>query len=263
MDGKFLIYSSISHNDSAGKNGIWRIVPDGSREEQIFSGVAEHPKWSPDGRFIVFDGDFGKSIKMIPADGGKPLSIIPDSIGIMNGGLPCWSPDGSKIAFIAGATLNLCVADIKTGAIKKIFRMDGKIPMPGCWSRDGEHILIALMDRESRKSAMWKISSDGKEKKQINGHHQGLYRYIELSPDGSLIIYAAMEENELELWVMPAEGGKTMPLIVSHPGHNECPSWSPDGKRIAFTSTRSGNFDVWITDVNIDRIKKRLLVSTE
>jgi TolB protein len=118
--------------------------------------------------------------------------------------------------------------------------------------------LVALLDKQSRKSTIWKISADGKEKKQITGHHDGLYRYLALSPDGALLVYAALEESELGLWVMPAEGGKSIPLVVTHPSHNESPAWSPNGKKLAFTSTRAGNFDIWLIDLDPAKVKKEL-----
>lgn len=206
-DGKSIIYQHTDMNDTIGKNGLWKVLQDGTGAKQIFKGVAEHPKWSPDNRFIVFDADTGKSIHMLPVEGGSPIRFLPDSIRIMNGGLPSWSPDASKIVFIEGSTVSLCIYDTKTGTIKRIFYEEGMLPLPGCWSPDGKSVLIALMDRESRKSTIWKISVDGKEKKQISGHHENFYRHLAISPDGSLLIYAAMEGGYLGLFIMPSEGG--------------------------------------------------------
>jgi TolB protein len=257
-DGKSLVHSSFSWKDTVGRNGIWRITLDNMESKQVFPGVAEHPKLSPDGRSIVFDADTGSSMRMIAAEGGAPKKFIPDSIGIHNGGLPCWSPSGSHIAFKEGATSWLCVYDFKSGGVEKIFHEEGMLPLPGCWSRDGKSILVALMDRKTRKSTIWKISLDGKEKQQITEHHDAFYRYLALSPDGSLLAYAAMEGRDLGLWIMPAQGGKSLRLAVTHPGHNESPAWSPDGKKLAFTSTRSGNFDIWLMELNAEQLKKEL-----
>jgi Tol biopolymer transport system component len=256
-DGKSIIYQFTDLNDSTGNNGLWLISQDGTGAKQIFNGLAEHPEWSPDGRYIVFDADTGKSIKMIPAAGGTPVDFLPDSIQIKNGGLPCWSPDASQIAF-KDADYSLCICHLKSGKISRIYREQGIVPLPGGWSGDGKYVLTAFMDRQTRKSTIWKISSDGKERKQITGHLDNFYRHLALSPDGSMLVYAVMEGRYLGLYIMPAAGGISLPLAVTPQNHNEGASWSPDGKKIAFTSTRSGNFDIWIMDLNIDQVKKEL-----
>lgn len=256
-DSKSIVYQFTTLDDSLGKNGLWIISPDGTGAKQIFKGLAEHASWSPDGRFIVFDADTGNSIKMIPAEGGELINFLPDTIHIHNGGLPCWSPDASQIAFI-DAEYSLCVYNIETDKIARIFKHKALLPLPGCWSEDGKYVLIALWDKPSRKSTMWKISSDGKERKQITGHHENFYRYLALSPDGSLLVYGVVEGRYVGLYIMPAEGGISLPLSITSQGHNEGANWSPDGKKIVFTSTRSGNFDIWIMDVDIDQLKKEL-----
>ena len=257
-DGKTIVYSVFNIIDGKPVLGSRKISSGGGTPVQFTDLPTEHPQWSPDGRFIVFDADTGASIKMIKAEGGSPIKFLPDSIGIHNGGLPCWAPNGSHIAFKSGITSSLYVYDVKTGGVDRIFREEGMLPLPGCWSRDGKWILIALMDRTSRKSTIWKISSDGKERKQIAGHHDGFYRFLVLSPDGTLLVYAAMQGKSLGLWIMLAEGGKSLPLAVTEKDHNECPAWSPDGKRLAFASGRTGRGDIYIMDVDIEQLKAEL-----
>ncbi len=196
-------------------------------------------------------------MRMLEVKTGIPRKFIPDSIVIRSGGLPCWSPSGSHIAFKDPAP-SLCVFDATTGAVARIFREEGLVPLPGCWSKDGKSILFALMDRKTRKSTAWRISYDGKKREQITGFRDGFYRFLALSPDGSLLVYAALEGRDLGLWVMPAEGGKSLPLAITHPGHNEGPAWSPDGERLAFTSTRSGNFDIWLMKLDVQQLKREL-----
>ena len=257
-DGESIIYQYTEMNDAMGKNGLWEVSQDGSGVKQIFAGMAEHPKWSPDGRFVVFDADTGQSIKMIPAEGGAPITFLPDTIRIQHGGLPCWSPDASKIAFVESSSLSLCVYHMETGKLISLFGKEGMVPMPGCWSADGKYVLAALMERPSRKSTIWKISPDGQEQEQITGHHENFYRHLALSPDGSLLVYAALEGRYLGLYIMPAGGGVSLPLAVTPDAHNEGPNWSPDGKKIAFNSTRGQNADIWVMELDIEQVKKKL-----
>ena len=257
-DGKSIIYQVTNHYDSLGNNGLWIISKDGSGAKQIFNGIAEHPKWSPDNKFIVFDADSGNSIKLISTETGEVKSFIPDSIQIRNGGLPCWSPDGSLITFVERTGPSLCVYNMNTGNLKSIFSKNGMVPLPACFTTDGENIIIALMDLQTRKSSMQKINLSDGSAEQIQIDNENFYRHLAISPDGSLIIFAAITERYLGLYITLSEGGKSIPLTVTSGFHNESPSWSPDGKSVIFTSGRSGG-GIWIMEVEIDQLKKELL----
>ena len=256
--GDFIVYQYTMKSDTIGNNGLWIIAQDGSGNHQIFKGVAEHPVWSPDNSHIIYDADTGNNIKMIPPQGGDPIGFLPDTIHIEKGGLPCWSPDASQIAYIEGSTRTLYVHSFLTGKSTSVFKQEGIVPLPGCWSVNGKYLYTAQMEMPSRRSTIWKISSDGKEKIQIKDHHENFYRHLALSPDGSLLVYAALEGSYLGLFIMPAEGGQSIPLAVSSTGHNEGPEWSPDGKKIAFSSSRSGNGDIWIMELDIKKINELL-----
>jgi Tol biopolymer transport system component len=261
-DSQYIVYQYTDLEDTSGRNGLWKITPDGKGATHLTGGIAEHPEWSPDGRFIVFDADLGRSMKMVPAGGGNPVTFLPDTVTINKGGLPRWSPDSSQIAF-KDSDYALCVYDTKAGTVNRIFHQEGTLLLPGCWSPDGKYILFALKDRQTKVSTMWKISPNGKEREQITGHIENFYRYLALSPDGQFLVYAAYEGRFLGLYIMPAEGGKSLPLAVTPRGLNEGASWSPDGKWIAFTSTRSGNFDIWVMAVDIEQIRGKLQASDE
>ena len=256
--GDSLIFQHTDRYDTMGKNGLWKVAVDGSGAEQIFSGVGEHAKWSPDGLWVVYDADTGQNIKLITAHGGRPIEFLPDSIGIMNGGLPHWSPDGSKIAFIEGSSRTLCVYDLEGGQVRGILHKEGMVPLPGGWTADGTQVLVALMEMPSRKSTIWTVPLDGREPSQITGHCERFYRHLALSPDGSLLVYACHDGRFLGLYIMSTDGGPSLPLALNPDAHNEGPIWSPDGKKIAFISTRAGNADIWVMDVNLDELSRKL-----
>ncbi|GEM_PF-4959863 len=52
-DSRFIVYQHTDLNDTTGNNGLWMVSADGTGPRQIFRGLAEHAKWSPDGSMIV------------------------------------------------------------------------------------------------------------------------------------------------------------------------------------------------------------------
>ena len=152
----------------------------------------------------------------------------------------------------------LCVYDIKTNKTARIFNKNGLLLLPGCWSRDGKFILFSLLDRETRKSTIWQISPNGKNLKQITGHHENFYRYLDLSPDGKLLLYGLYENRRTGIYIMPIDGGKSLPISLSLQSHNEGFSWSPDGGKIAFNSNRLNNFDIFVMEINKEKIVKEI-----
>lgn len=254
-DGKTIVFSRIGKDLDPASTGLWRVPREGGEATRLTTVLAEHPSWSPDGNYIVFDADGGSSIKLISATGGAPIRIVPESIPVERGGNPRWSPDGSRIAFREGS--NLWVLEVSTGRLAKAFSEADLLPIPSCWSRDGTGIYTVLRAGQSPQTTLWLLPATGEGRRQLTFEKEAIYRYMDLSPDGSLLAFVACEGRECDVWVMPADGGRRI-RITSAPGYDDTPRWSPDGGTIAFTSTRSGNFDVWTIDVDLDAVRREL-----
>ncbi len=127
-DGRFI---AVAGNRIAEKteldliNDIW-VVPSGGGELRRLTrqkGPADHPVWSPDGRFIAYTGHdrhsgyyTNRGIWIVPSEGGEPRELtadfdfpvgdyaIKDVLGVEQPGVsPHWSPDGKSVLMIVSA----------------------------------------------------------------------------------------------------------------------------------------------------------------
>jgi DNA-binding winged helix-turn-helix (wHTH) protein/Tol biopolymer transport system component len=140
------------------EGSLWRSRTDGSERMQLSFPpmVAMLPRWSPDGKLIVFAGvskvmdsyDGTGRIYLVPADGGIPLLLPASCVNDAT-----WSPDGSAIA-CGGCMKAACpepsavkVFDLNTQKSRTI---------PGSedfysprWSPDGKHLVALAGDIRS------------------------------------------------------------------------------------------------------------------
>jgi TolB protein len=254
-DGQHIVFSRYGQDIAPEKTGLWLVSPDTGKLRQLTTVIAEHPDWSSDGHYIAFDGDFGNSIQLVSASGGTPIRIVPESIPVIRGGQPKWSPDCSRIVFKEGS--NLWLLEVSTGRFEKLFNEQGKLTIPTCWSCDGKNIYVYQREADNPNASICVVSVNGQGKRQITLEKKAVYRYSDLSPDGSLLAVVWCEGRNRDLWIMSSSGGNRV-QITSHPSYDDGPSWSPDGTRIAFVSRRSGNFDIWMVEVDIERVHQEL-----
>jgi Tol biopolymer transport system component len=252
-DGHLVAYALIGRNDDAALTGLWTVPVAGGTPERVLGVIAEHPDWSRDGRSIVFDADSGNSIQVVSSSGGQPSRLVPHAFPVERGGLPNWSPDGTYLAF-KSADSALWVLDVRTSAPRILFRRDGTLPIPGGWSPDGSGVYFTLRVADPARSAIWRVSLAGGEPRRITPESERQYRYLDASPDGTLLVFTWCKGRNCDLWVMPSAGGVPVRL-TTHPAYDDTPRWSPDGTLIAFTSTRSESFDVWVMTPDLQDLR--------
>jgi TolB protein len=101
-DGKTMVFTSINQTNSNFFNAnrhdpsLWVSTPDGYKVVQI--GEGNNPKWSPDGKRILFHAETGDNYDVwyINADGTNLTQLTTDSGDDKDA---CWPPDGNMVVF--------------------------------------------------------------------------------------------------------------------------------------------------------------------
>jgi len=213
-DGKWMAYVSVPEGQ------LWRSRVDGSERLQLTSEgmIAGLPKWSPDGKQIVFMGTNLKTDWLaysISSDGTGLRKLIP---GTSAGYDPGWSPDGKSIVL----TLN--------GAGD-----------PNLHPEHPEHTEgpgIVIYDLTTRTVS------------PLPGARQ-LFA-PRWSPDGRYI--AAITDDSLKLMLFDRVNQQWQDLVSLPIGN---PSWSHDGQYLYFDTTLTDDaafFRVRVSDHKLERL---------
>jgi Tol biopolymer transport system component len=251
-----IIFVGTEHGRST---GFYRMNLLSGSPRLIVSGGISSPKWSPDGKRIVYvsaAGEHGSApyhIATMNADGTNTQQLTD---GETRDYSPTWSPDGGQIAYVHAH-------DYSGGGPLAIFIMNsdgsGKEQVTPyayyndlSWSPDGRYIAyftfvpdgIFVLDMDSYQS--YPLTD------------QWTDSFPVWSPDGEYIAFqsARCDTNEhFDIYVMRSDGTDVRRLTTD-PAYDRRPSWSPDGKKILFESNRdSEEYHIYV--MNADGSKKR------
>jgi Tol biopolymer transport system component/beta-lactamase regulating signal transducer with metallopeptidase domain len=252
--------------------GLYTFPATGGTATLVEHGTyAAQPRWSPDGKRIVFStnapgGDSGWATfgtASISADDGDVTAIaIPSDVRINKGG---WgggnhvSPDGRTIVFAGrqsaageGAyvrgryTSHIWTLPLEGG--KPVQITDAAAPLMDwfpCWSPDGKTIAFVRakdnpnMAEAFKEANIFLVPTTGGETRQLTGESDAfMFGAIAWSPDGKSIAFFSGDRerspDNMSLRVIPVEGGPSR-LVgkVQAASVNTELAWSPDSKRIA------------------------------
>jgi dipeptidyl aminopeptidase/acylaminoacyl peptidase len=145
--------------------------------------------WSPHGTALVVIGGLGTSLRVVPLDGGQPRLL---ASGGPSGDFasPRWSPDGTRIAVMAGSSVEIYRAD---GSASPLDLPSGSSP---AWSPDGQ--VLAYVRRTTPLTGIAAdlviLSPDGAAPRVVVSDPGGI-RGVVWSPDGTRLVYADLAGN--------------------------------------------------------------------
>jgi Tol biopolymer transport system component len=144
-DGSQIVYLSCSGNSGCKINVMGA---DGSNSHPLSNFNASFPRWSLDGRQILFvTGDMGNTLNIMDADGTHAQVIHTDQVYEVKS--PVLSPDGSKIAFLTQKNpddpVEVDVID-KDGKNQHSLTDGYNLTYGGLsWSPDGQQLIFTMI----------------------------------------------------------------------------------------------------------------------
>ena len=211
---------------------------------------AQDPRLSPDGRQVVYTRRFIDKINdrwdnalwTIGADGTKHRFLI-------KGGSARWSPDGTRIAFVAdgqptGAQIFVRWMDAE-GATTQITRVS-EAPADVEWSPDGKSIAFRMLVQTKEQ---WKVD--------VPAPPAGA-KWTEAPYVVEKLNYRSDREGFTDtgfrhLFVVSADGG-TPRQLTDGAFSDGAPTWTPDGKSLLFSGLRDPDADWQVRESEIYRL---------
>ncbi len=227
---------------TASENNYFAASPDGSRLAYVAPGAG--------GNLQIF---------LAPRDGSEILQVTQ---GSRNAGSPSWSPDGTKIVYVAsevferGNRPKLFVLDVRSLEIREII-VDSPVQGEPQFTPDGASVIYTSGTNSAPVIRMVPVTG-GKSRILIGpSPGPGLEGDLSdaangsLSPDGSLITFLGSEHGRPgpQRWLANADGTerRSMPGWIGNPAG----TWSPDGSRIVCAERANDGTEQFIMVVDI------------
>jgi serine/threonine-protein kinase len=213
-------------------------------------GLEVLPAISPDGRTVAYASGSPTRMRVFvrPVAGGRGIPLTDDTTQVQSH--PRWSPDGSRVLFLARGGV---VSAPATGGAETPQVPPGRTGpvISAAWSPDGTRIVYVVGDSLFIRDA--------------GSKSRGVARVFEpngcsWSPDGEFV--ACSSGNAISLTIGTLFGNVSPSKIVTvgvRDGHvvpitdslslNQSPVWSPDGSRLYYVSNRYGPRDIFSQEV--------------
>ncbi|MDP9366499.1 MAG: S9 family peptidase [Chloroflexota bacterium] len=227
-DGRSVVFA-VAPRGKKGEHkeqALW-LSRDGAPARPLTSGVAHdaNPRWSPDGRRIIFcsdrheRGDNTFKLYLLPADGGeaRPLGDLQGKLT-----MPSWSPDGRTVA---------------------VLREDPPSPEEKRRKEDRDDAVV--VDEQPKPTRLWAVDAETGRARCLSFWERQIWSYA-WTPDGEALVVLTTEAPDVnkifdagDLWLVPLVGAlprhvATFPVLPGDPVVVD----TPDGPAVAVRGNR-------------------------
>lgn len=208
--------SNIVQLTSDGANGHLAVSPDGSRIAFTSTRDAPVDVDTHNGELYVMDAD-GKNQTRLTNDPAKD-------------GVPTWSSDGKRIAFMSNrkGNMDIWIIDLETKKLTQLTKEKSDEFEPA-WSPDGKKIAFASDKDGVFDQNIYTVDVETGARTQLT-KGQSINWYPQWSPDGKWLTFMTSRHGNWEVYSMRADGTDQFRL-TAHPAFDRYPRWSRATKK--------------------------------
>ena len=274
-DGQHVVYSvtEVSLEDNSSQSHLWLATCDGSSPPRQLTRAEKkdsHPRWSPDGKWILFQSNRSGSSQLwaIQLSGGEAIQLTDVASEASTG---IWSPDGRGLAFVSAVfpeystqpfaesnrlhrerTQQIADDPVKARVADRLFfrHWDSYV------EDKRQHIFHATFDPATGEAGEPRDITPGDRDAVPTSMTFSASHDFCFSPDGTHVVFTAVPE-ENEAWntnhdlcrVAVDNQSSDWPVLGSFSAAEGSPAFSADGQQFAFRAQSRPNYEADKWDV--------------
>jgi dipeptidyl aminopeptidase/acylaminoacyl peptidase len=261
-DGRTVAYvvTTVDLAGNKSSSSIW-LAPVRGRQPWPLTNTTKkdsHPRWSPDGKRILFESTrSGESqLWVIDVGGGEARQLTTISTEAATG---LWSPDGKWIAFVSAVYPEYSAKPYKESNALNQKRKE-EIAKNPVKARVFTKLFFRHWDEwvEDKRKHLFVMPAAGGEPRDVTPGDRDAYPTSDtfsigddftFSPDSKFLLYTATPERD-EAWStnydicrVPVTGGAVECVTADNKAADGTPRFSPDGKWLAYRAQKRPGFE--------------------